>query len=208
MDHIPSVLVDAFKREVRIQHQYTWTDTQQSGDWLLKQKNERWLTLRQKQLVENGNIGEWDPTVLFCVLLYSSLGLFIEEVPGVVIKPKSKHVSSANLAKGNKILIDGDCFFEVDVGEEIHPNLFELSRPAPKKASGKIYKCRPEWFAVDQLRDMRNNKYGHRKIKSGTHITKHDLDMLFRAVEAAYNDLGMPSHRIGELKAIETGVLE
>ena len=204
MDHIPSVLVDVFKREVSIQHQYIWTDTKQSGDWLLKQKKERWLKSEQKQSVASGNIGEWDPTLMLSVLLYSSLGLFIEEVPGASVVPGSKHVSFANLTVGDKVVIDG---VRLDVTKAIGPNHFELSKQVPTKTSGKLFKCKPEWIAVNKLRILRNEEYGHRMIKIGTRITKHDLDILFRAVEAAYKDLGM-SHRIGELKVIETGVLK
>ena len=58
--------------------------------------------------------------------------------------------------------------------------------------------------AVDRLRKLRNDCYGH--VSSGT-VPAAGLNNLFTEVEAAYNDLGVSPGRIQSLRAIKAGML-
>ena len=227
VEHIPKVLRKVFKREVAgKKHKHPWVDGPQSGAWL---KNiEKWtrkLRPDQQQLLWSGDTGKWDPTLLFHVLLYSSLGLFIEEIPGASVQsrpnritlPSSKAPLPASLKAGNKIIIHvpavGQYSDSVRIMEIISHSATHLQLDsninirvfASPSANAKVYRCTSEWSAIDSLRIMRNEKYGHVTAAS---VPMPDFKQFLKNVENEYMKiLGMSGSRgvIAELKYIATG---
>ena len=206
---------EVFKDEVQKKYQYSWIDGVPSGIWLRGiEKWTRKIGSEQKKLLYTGNSAEWDPTLLFHILLYSSLCLFVEEIPGTTFQPKSKQIVAVSPlpgSLGNKVIIQSK------TGDSIHivgfiyssPTCLQLEKSVRIFAlpNAKVYRCKSEWYVVDRLRIMRNEKFAHVKAASRS---DSDFKQFVVDVENAYTKLlgQSGSHGvIAELKQIETGTV-
>ena len=185
-----------------------------SGTWLRgKEKWTRKIGSEQKKLLYTGNSAEWDPTLLFHILLFSSLCLFVEEIPGTTFKPGSKQIVAVSLpgSLGNKVIIQSKIGNSIHIVEIITSSAtcLQLDRKERILAlpNAKVYRCKSEWYVVDRLRVMRNKKFAHVKAAS---ISDSDFKQFVMDVENAYTKLlGQSGSRgmIAELKQIETGTV-
>ena len=216
VEHIPKVLRKVFKREVAGKN--PWVDGPKSGAWL--KNTEKWtrrLRPDQQQLLWSGNTAKWDPTLLFHILLYSSLGLFTAEIPGASVQSRPNKITTkaplpASLKAGSKIIIlttVGKYRDSIQIVEVISCSATQLRLDNNKRvfasSGAKVYRCTSEWDAIDSLRIMRNEKYGHVTAAS---VSMPDFNQFLKNVENEYMKiLGMSSSRgaIAELKYIATG---
>ena len=80
LDIFPNVLRIIFKNEFQQKFCCLWEDNPTVGDFLVR--TDRWQARLGKahlNYLQNGNSAEWDSTVLFHVLLHSSLCLFADK---------------------------------------------------------------------------------------------------------------------------------
>ena len=117
LEDVPSVLRDFFQLQFNLQNKHQWTNSPQSGQLLMHY--ERWcskLSATQVQLLQNGDINQWDLTLIFHVLLYSSWCLLVKKIQGTqftfqiqskTVKALAARIDLRNfLGSGDKIIVD------------------------------------------------------------------------------------------------------
>ena len=204
---------DVFKDEVGKQYGYSWDDGVQSGTWLRSiEKWTRKIRSEQRKLLDAGNSAEWDPTLIFQILLYSSLCLFVEEIPATTIHLKLKQIVSVSFPGnlGSKVIIQGRTGDSIQIVEIINSSstCLQLDNSARFSAlpTAKVYRCKSEWYVVDNLRIMRNEKFAHVRA---ARVSDSDFKQFVMDVEDAYTRLLGKSASCGvvaELKQIGTGI--
>ena len=185
----------------------------QSGTWLRgREKWTRRIGSEQRKLLDAGNSAEWDPTLIFQILLYSSLCLFVEEIPATKFTPKPNKVVSVSFpgSLGSKVIIQGRTGNSIHIVEIINssPTCLQLDKSARIFAlpTSKVYRCKSEWYVVDSLRIMRNEKFAHVMAAS---VSDSDFKQFVMDVEDAYTRLlgkSVSCGVIAELKQIGTGI--
>ena len=233
LDNTPRNMREIFKSKVFSRFGHKWTDNHMSGRWLISQ--EKWkkrLSPKQIELLSNGNTAEWDPTLLFHALLYSSLclladGIFMQArtqdgkiLVQISLKAGSRLAKSTArsvdftriLKRGSTLILDlsnNMCCVEVD---RVNPAEFTFRNPfrpppgvyiqASQLITATVYVCSQQWFEIRELSFIRNNSFAH-CTKASTSAA--DLHILVVAVEHAYTELGLSRREIVQLRAIETG---
>jgi hypothetical protein len=140
-----------------------------SGDFLVR--TDRWQARLGKahlNYLQNGNSAEWDSTVLFHVLLLSSLCLFADKFEGTqcIITAQSNVVFPCVcvcinfqnvLRNGYKVIFDlGRDQFQTDV-VNVQKNWFHIQHVFnPKRGiyssqmTVDMYICQKKWFCIEQ----------------------------------------------------------
>jgi len=223
VEDVPQVLRILFQSQFSGKYKHQWTDTPQSGQLLMSY--ERWrskLGTPQIQLLQNGNTKQWDPTLIFHVLLYSSLCLLASKIQGTqfsvqvqskMVKALVTSVDLRNfLRSGNRIIVDlgSDPFRSVVT--KVNRNQFFIRQPFnfPQGYQGQlqaqvivdVYICEKEWDCVEQLAHLRNNSFGH---CSEARTTTKELNSIVQHIEQIYWDLNISQKAINDMKAIKSG---
>ena len=197
VDHVPGVLREVFKREVKARYGHVWDDTPNSGDWLMKTPGgvERWrrnLNKDQKRDISSGDCNKWDPTLLFHTLLYSSLCLLADEIPKATLNQDTLTLAAPDpkVAVGCKVIIDmGNEHFSREITKQLPPTMppttFRLTSKVPKSPNA-VYLCGEKYDAVNKLRLHRNKRYAHVKAAA---ISTEDLNQLIEEVEDIWIEL-------------------
>lgn len=186
---------------------------------------ERWrskLNTTQLQLLHNGDTNQWDPTLIFHVLLYSSLCLLANEIQvtqfSVQIQSKiiKALVTSIDLRKvlksGDKIIVDlhYDPFHTIVT--KVTQNQFIIKQPFnfPKGYQGQpqsqvkvtVYICKKEWGYIEDLAYLRNTSFAHcREART----TVKELNNIVQNIEQIYLNLNVPQKTIIAMKTIKNG---
>lgn len=188
-------------------------------------RKETWtgkLYEKQKKLIRGGDTKEWDPTLLFHALLYSSLNLLVDEITraSVGCEKKTIHmpqvpsgIPDLSSIRGRKILVrityhnpkNNYCF--VCECDKILPN-DDIQVKESIKNFGRakaIHFClcsKPEFEEIYKLRMLRNDLFAHR---SAVNLSDKALSDLIAEVRSSYCALGM-AQDVDELSAIESGM--
>jgi len=203
LDDIPAVLRSIFLQRFGPKYQHHWTDSPQSGQLLMK--NEMWrskLSPKQLQLLQDGNTAHWDPTILFHVLLHSSMCLLAAKVQGTqcnlqmqskVIKATSPNFDFRNVLKnGDKIILDLGTGPFRSVVIKVQKNQFFIRHPfsyppghqgqltSHQGLSFDLYICLPEWRQVEHLSFLRNDYFAH---CGEARTSKKELNSIIQNVE-------------------------
>ena len=217
LDHIPGVLRKVFINAVQEKcGGHVWDNTSRSGQWMISQ--EKWtarLCDKQKKMIADGKTSEWDPTLLFHALLYSSLGLFIEEVAGATlvkgnvinVRPQPQDLSSL---QGRRIAVEVKLSRKVNCSfhdiDSVSSSIIKIKPPVRglrNALSNRVFVCDPKWKEVDSLRMLRNTSFAH---KNNDETSDKDLSDLITRVTSHLHALGVSKSDIDELKAAETGM--
>lgn len=219
MDVIPSMLRELFKQKVHDQYGHKWSDNQLSGKWLMDR--ECWkskLTTTQTNKLSRGDSNEFDPTLLFHVLLYSSLSLLTEEIPNVLctLVPQSKIVQCKSSRKMFSILRNkAEVIFDFgqisykEVISQVHSATLCLARLFdPKRVPGittyvaKMFRCTDEWHAVYELSRIRNDGFAH---CTSTRVSTGDLQWYTTQITRAFKTLKSSQTSIDHIEAVSKG---
>ena len=221
MDDIPSVLRAIFKDTFQKKYHQPWADNRASGSILMK--NDHWqarLVSPQTTKLKNGNTQHWDSTLLFHVLLHSSMVLFATELQGtkcIVTVQAKRVVASVPSFDFQKVLKSGDkVIFDLDVDQfhtdvvAVQKNTFDI-RYALKPIHGlkpqssttvKMYICQKEWFDIEELAEVRNSSFAHSEAAK---VDAVKLRSIVQRVERIYTSLSVPAKVVSAMKAIEQG---
>jgi hypothetical protein len=219
MDVTPSMLRELFKQKVYDQYGHTWSDNQFSGNWLMKK--ECWqsrLARTQTKTLSKGDSNEFDPTLLFHLLLYSSLSLLTDEIQNVqcTLVPHSKLVQCRTKQRMFTFLHNGD---EVifDFGKASYKEAIHRVQSAalclkwlfdPKKVPGvtsfvaKIFRCTDEWHAVYDLSMIRNDGFAH---CTSACVSAGDLQWYTTEIKHAFKKLQRSQKLIDHVEAVSKG---
>ena len=161
--------------------------------------------------IGRGDSKEWDSTILFHLLLFSSRCSLVQQVPsgqGGGLTPGSKtvqgSVSNVNFVKkGSTVLFDlGNSFFQAEV-DSIMQNDFSISSSFRGRAvkNAPIYVCSPEWMLLKELSRLRN-KFAH----APSCLTKsEDLDNFVEELTLIYQQLNVLQRTIDEMRSMSKG---
>lgn len=223
LDDVPNVLRNIFKDEFQHKYRQPWADNRASGNMLMKY--DHWqakLSPPQLKLLRDGDTQCWDGTLLFHVLLHSSLCLFADKFQSTqcVITVQTQSVSASVpgcdfrslLRKGYKVIFDlGNDQFRTDV-VNVQKNRFltkhvfkpphGLLPPQQMSITVDMYICRMEWFCINELAQLRNVNFAHCGAARATAAQLHNV---IQNVERIYSDLKVPGNSIAGMKAIEKG---
>ena len=177
--------------------------------WLMKQ--ERWhanLLSSDKQKLSSGNSEEWDLSLLFHILLYSSHCFLADStpVPCAIIQHQSTMVSSipgsaADLTEviqtGNKVIFDlgMSCFSSTVVSANKnnfilkHAVIVPAEPPVQGVATVPFFKCKPEWLAIEKLFRLRDKYLAYCKTAV---MTDKELQQFIQEVRRLYAILSIP----------------
>ena len=222
MEDVPDILRWLFCQKISNKYKRQWVDGRKWGTWFFQQ--ERFtskLSSIQIQILKNGLTQEWDSTLLFHALLYSSHLLLADPIPGnqVSIQHNSKKIFSTIqsidftrvLQRGDKIILDlGTDFIRVELVRvcptELHLK-WPLKLPQPPPARAQLvcdgYICSREWHTIEQLSFLRNDNFSHCKT---ARITTNELSYVIQDIEAKYNTLHVPPPRITKMRSIISGM--
>ena len=223
LDDVPNVLRNIFKREFQHKYHQPWADNRASGNMLMKY--DHWqtkLSPPQLKLLRDGDTQCWDGTLLFHVLLHSSLCLFADQVQGTqcVVTVQTHSVSASVpgydfrrlLQKGYKVIFDlGNDQFHTDIVSVQKSHFFTkhifkpphgLLPPQQRSITVDVYICRIEWFHINELAQLRNASFAHCEAARASATQLHNV---VQNVERIYIDLKVPRKSIAEMKAIEKG---
>lgn len=223
MEDVPVVLRQLFQSQFSDKYKHKWIDTPQFGKLLMSY--ERWiskLNLTQKKLLENGCTNQWDPTLIFHVLLYSSLCLLANKIQGTqfsvqihsrIIKASVTRVDLRHfLQNGDKVIVDlgSDPFFSIVV--KVNQNQFSIHQPfnfpkgyqeqSQNQVFVDVYVCQKEWGYVEQLAHIQNNNFVHCREAQ---TTAKELSYIVQHVEQIYVNLNVSQEVINAMKAIKNG---
>lgn len=215
LSDIPKQLRELFKQKFLAKCGKQWVDSQVCGAWLMEQ--ERWhvkLLPCHKEKLSYGQSEEWDPPLLFHILLYSSHCLLADSITitRAILQHQSAVVSSVSCSVDlNDILQSGDvvlfdlgtrCFCSTVV--TTHKDHFALkhafkSEPSHVQNEIKVsfYKCRPEWLAVKQLFQLRDKYLSYCKTAS---MTDTELQQVLHEVRYLYGALNVSGLLMPSLK--------
>lgn len=236
LDNTPENLRGIFKSKVSSRFGFKWMDNPMSGRWLINQ--EKWtkeLSQKQIKLLSNGNTAEWDSTLLFHVLLYSSLclladGIFVQTrsqagkiLVQISLKVGSRLAKSAArsvdftryLRRGSIVILDlSPTFSDMCRVEVERVDLTEFTFRKPFQPPPGVH-LQPSQLITASVYVCSQQWFEIRKLSfirndSFAHCTKAstsvaDLHALVLAVERAYIVLGLPQREIVQLRAIESG---
>ena len=219
MEDVPDILRWLFFQEISNKYKRQWVDDKNWGNWFLQQDRfTSKLNSIQKQNLANGQTQDWDPTLLFHTLLYSSHFLLADPIPGnkVNIQHNPKKLISTvpkidftrELRQDDKMILDlGSAdFIKVELAH-VRPTELQLKKPlnlsrsAPSQCNA--YMCSREWHAVEKLSFIRNEKFAHCKT---ARITTNELRNTIQDVQIAYKTLRVPRHHITKLTSLITGM--
>ena len=234
LDNTPGNMREMFKSKVFSRFGHKWTDNHMSGRWLISR--EKWtkeLSLKQIKLLSNGNTAEWDSTLLFHVLLYSSLcllanGIFMQartqdgktlpvqislKAGSRLAKSTARSVDFTRILKrGSTLILDlssNMCRVEVD---RVDPAEFTFRKPFQPPPGVYLQASQlitaTVYVCSQQWFEIR--KLSFIRNNSFAHCTKAstsaaDLHELVLAVEHAYIELGLSRRETVQLRTIETG---
>ena len=221
MEDVPDILRWLFYQKILNKYKRQWVDGKNCGKWFLQQ--DRFiskLSPTQKQNLENGQTQNWDSTLLFHALLYSSHLLLADPIPGnqVSIQRNSKKLVSTIpkinfthvLRQGDKIILDlGSAdFIRVELAGVRPTELYlkwplKLPQSVPAQLVRDAYICSREWLAVEQLSFLRNDRFAHCKT---ARITTKQLSCVIQGIEAHYNTLHASPSRIDKMRSITSGM--
>ena len=221
LEDVPDILRWLFYQEISHKYNQKWVDGIKCGKWFLQQDRfTTKLNSTQKQILANGQTLDWDPTLLFHVLLHSSHFLLADPIPGnkVSIQHNSKKLISTAptidfthvLQKDDKIILDlGSAgFIRVEVAHVRPAELLlkwplKLPQSSPVKLVCDAYVCSREWHAVEHLSFIRNEKFAHCKT---ARITNNQLSYVIQDIEAVYKTLRVPHSCITKMRSIISGM--
>lgn len=211
VDHIPQVLQGIFYAKLP-----SWQDSPASGNRFFK--NERWASRLSPEMIskiKQGNSNNWDATILFHVLLYSSHCLLAMKIPGTQgsLQTGSKEIkattASADFRKyvsnGCTVLFDlGDSFFcSKVIAGRIQPNDFFIYKMFGfRNTNADIYVCSSEWHLLEELSHIRNEKFAHPDSCSAT---TRELSILVHDLVRIYRRLNVPQRLITDMQTMSTG---
>ena len=186
---------------------------------------ERWyskLSATQIQLLQNGDINQWDPTLIFHVLLYSSWCLLAKKIQGTqftfqiqskMVKALAARIDLRNfLRSGDKIIVDLHSDpFQAEI-RNVTQNQFFMKHPFkfPKgyqiqpqaQITVDVYVCQREWYDIEHLAYIRNVSFAH---CNEARITVKRLNSIVEDIEQIYLSLKVPQNAINSMKAIKNG---
>ena len=221
MEDVPDILRQLFYQKISNKYKRQWVDGKNWGNWFLQQDRfTSKLSSTQKKNLANGQTLDWDSTLLFHTLLYSSHLLLADPIPGnkVSIQHNSKKLISTVptidftrvLQQGNKIILDlGSAdFIKVEIVRVCPTELFlkwplKLPQSAPVQSVCDAYVCSREWHAVEKLSFIRNDRFAHCKTAC---ITNNELGGVIQDIEAVYNTLCVPHSCITKMRSIISGM--
>ena len=209
VDHVPTVLRRVFKDKVQTKHAHPWDDTPTCGGWMYKYETHRErLSREQKEMIKNGDTSKWDPTLIFHALLYSSLGLLVDQLTGVnVVKGTSNVLRVTQIPPwGKRLLIEVQLTKTVIRTYHTFEKVSNTDITIKPRVRGTIIcvsLCCKEWEATDQLRVLRNTKFAH---KNKGETSERDLSDLITCVTSHFQDLGVSQGDIDRLEAIKIGM--
>ena len=220
LEDVPDVLRSLFYQEIVRRHARQWFNNAKWGKWFLQQDRFTLkLTVHQKQTIESGLTQNWDSTLLFHALLYSSHFLLADSIPGqqLIVTHNSKKATTPSALKvnlthhikqGNYIILDfgGSDFIKAEV-TNVQPTQIIFKRPLslpPSSPSLKVdaYLCSIKWHAVEDLSFIRNNEFAH---CISARISKLQLQSVVQNIKNYYNYLNVPASRISFLQTILAG---
>lgn len=217
------MLRELFKQKVYDQYGHTWNDTQHSGQWWYSK--ESWKCKLRKDHIDvlrKGNRDGYDPTMLFHLLLYSSLALLITEIPGVqcILQAGSNIVQcqiqgkaqlSRHLNPEDEVYFDFgsvSCRYQIS---KVRGTKLYLVVPfdqkqvqgvatAPFKAT--IFRCTEEWYAVYRLSVIRNDEFAH---CTAARMSGKMLDKCMKNIQEVYQILRLPQRLSKHIDHIRKG---
>ena len=167
------------------------------------------LSREQKEMIKNGDTSKWDPTLIFHALLYSSLGLLVDQLTGVnVVKGTSNVLRVMQIPPfwGKGLLIEVQLTKKVISTYHTIEKVSNTDITIKPRVRGTIIcvslRCK-EWEATDQLRVLRNKKFAH---KNKGETSEKDLSDLITCVASHFQDLGVSQGDIDQLEAIKIGM--
>ena len=186
---------------------------------------ERWcskLSATQIQLLQSGDINQWDPTLIFHVLLYSSWCLLAKKIQGTqfsiqmqskLVKALAARIDLRNfLRSGDKIIVDLHSDpFRAEIRKVTQSQFFmQQTFNYPKGYQGQhqtqitvdVYICQKEWHDIEHLAYIRNASFAH---CSEARITVKKLNNIVQDIEQIYLSLKVPQNTINGMKAIKSG---
>jgi len=205
------VLRSTFKSEFKNKYGRDWKDSPQSGKFLkCREKWDSKLHETQKKLLEDGNTKQWDPTLLFHVLLYSSMCLLTTD-RGTVQLISQYQIKTTSSIDFTTVLNIGDTIM-LDLGYPfcsavtcVQKKQFQIKQNVPQHYWGKqrtLYICRPERSEVKTISFIRNKCFAHCEK---AHISLNDLNDIVKKIEKAYVALKVSPTTIAKMKAILNG---
>ena len=190
-------------------------------------KKEMWrsrLSPKQLQLLQDGNTAHWDPTILFHVLLHSSMCLLAAKVQGTqcdlqiqskLIKATSPNFDFRNvLQSGDKIMLDLGTDLFRSVVTKVQKNQFFVRHPFgyppgyQRQLMGQpgvafdLYICQPEWKQIEHLSFLRNDYFAH---CGEARTSAKELNSIIQSIEQVYINLRVPQKTIAAMKSIKNG---
>ncbi|CAI8031515.1 hypothetical protein GBAR_LOCUS17874, partial [Geodia barretti] len=183
-------------------------------------RTDRWqaqLCKAHLNYLQNGNCAEWDSTVLFHVLLHSSLCLFADKFEGTqciitaqsnVVFPSVPSINFQNvLRNGYKVIFDlGRDQFQTDI-VNVQKNCFHIQHVLNPKhgiyssqMTVDMYICQKKWFCIEELAKLQNNHFAHCQE---ARIGAAHLHSLIEHAESIFVDLKVSAKVITAMKAIE-----
>ena len=223
LDDVPNVLRNIFKTKFQLKYHQRWTDDCTAGKMLMKR--DHWQTRlisSQLERLRDGNTSNWDSTLLFHVLLHSSMCLNAKRIQSTqcIITVQSKEVWASApsfdfrsiLNRSDKVIFDlGNDHFRTDVVDVQKRCFFTkyqfrppegFLQPRQSSMTVDVYICRMEWFNIDDLAAQRNSCFAHCEA---ARISAADLQNVVQRTEKIYNKLGVPRKVIDSMKALERG---
>lgn len=171
----------------------------------------------EQKFLDEGNTEEWDVSLLCRVLLYSTLGLLVDEIPGVnVTKKDVLHMTQFPFGiSDHKDIVGRKILAEITTSRQASCTAHECTevsdndvkiRPSLKKQKGvRIFLCsKPQWEEVDKLRLLRNDKFAH---TSGAQLPDGVVTDLIDKVASSYRAVGVPQDIDDIEKIREIGML-
>ena len=218
LEDIPDVLRNIFKEKILTTYKQEWIDGRKSGQWFLqKERFQSRLTAIQKQLLGSGQSSKWDVSLLVHVLLYSSQLFLVDYFRDneVTLKHDDRYklVSTSRQADFTRCLRQRDVIL-CDIGHELVKNEVKYVTPTdiimkyPIKQhnlppSLRVFQCGRDWLEVDALSKVRNTQFAHCR---NARIDASSLNRVVQNVEASYQRLRRPRHRIETMISILTGM--
>ena len=213
LDHVPQVLRNIFLNRLP-----KWNNSPADGNWFLQ--NERWmskLSQEMKSKIQQGNSNNWDSTVLFHILLFSSHCLLANKVPGTQgsLQTGSKMVKATlrsadfrrYVVKGSTVLFDlGGYFFRAQVtnSKPVCQRDFFVSKVFNDHSTyADVYVCTVEWQLLEELSHLRNEKFAHVDSCS---TTNKDLKIFVQDLTKIYHQLKVPKQLITDMQSMATGI--
>lgn len=223
LDDVPNVLRIIFKDEFQQKYHQQWTDDCTAGNMLMK--HDHWQTkLISPQLkrLRDGNTSNWDSTLLFHVLLHSSMCLNADRVQDTqcIIRVQSDEVLASVpsfdfrsvLRRGYRVIFDlGNDQFRTDIVNVQKRSFFTKYRfrppqgflpPQQSSMTVDVYICRKKWFYIEELAALRNSCFAHCEA---ARISAADLQNVVQRTEKIYNNLRVSRKVIDAMKAMERG---